>query len=81
MQEKHKWYAKNDKKQMIVQENDVTRCVNSEANDAADLNEDKSIDTEQGVKDGRQNFEVFVVLQEDERNIAALSSIEGSDEG
>ena len=33
-----------------MQEKDVTRCMNSEANDAADLNEDKSIDTEQGVK-------------------------------
>ena len=33
-----------------MQKNDITRCMISEANDAADLNEDKSIDMEQGVK-------------------------------
>ena len=33
-----------------MQEKDETRCMNSEANDAPDLNEDKSIDTEQEVK-------------------------------
>ena len=30
-------------------ENDATRCMNSEADDEADLNEDKSIDTEKEV--------------------------------
>lgn len=29
---------------------DATRCRNSEANDATNLNEDKSINTEEGVK-------------------------------
>ena len=33
-----------------MQEKDERRCMNIEANDAADLNEDKSIDTEQEVK-------------------------------
>ena len=31
-------------------EKDAIRCMNSEANDVANLNEDKSIDTEQEVK-------------------------------
>ena len=50
MQEEQKRYAKNDKRRADVQKKDVTRCMNSEANDASDLNVDKSIDTEQGVK-------------------------------
>lgn len=29
---------------------DVTTCMNSEANDVVDLNEDKSIETEQEIK-------------------------------
>ena len=45
MQEEQKQYTKNDKRRADVQEKDATRCMNSEANDAADLNEDKSIDT------------------------------------
>ena len=46
MQEEQKRYATNDKRRVDVQEKDETRCMNSEANDAADLNEEKSIDTE-----------------------------------
>jgi hypothetical protein len=33
-----------------MQEKDVTRCMNNEANDAVDFKVDKSIDTEQGVR-------------------------------
>ena len=45
--------SKNDtqrmiKKQVDVQEKDVTRCMSNEGNDAADLNDDKSIDMEHG---------------------------------
>ena len=50
MQKEQKQYAKNDKRQGDVQENDETKCMNSEANDAANLNEDKAIVTEQEVK-------------------------------
>ena len=50
MQEEQKRYAKNDKRRADVLEKDATRCINSEANDAADLNEDKLIDTKQEVK-------------------------------
>jgi hypothetical protein len=38
------------KKRADMHEKDVTRCMNSEAIDAAGLNEDKSMNTEQGVK-------------------------------
>ena len=50
MQEDQKQYATNDKRQANVQEKDDTRCMNSEANDVAHLNEDKAIVTEQEVK-------------------------------
>ena len=50
MQEEQKRYAKNDKRRADVNEKDETKCMNSEANDAVDLNEDKSIDTEHEVK-------------------------------
>ena len=50
MKEEHKQSTKNDKRRADVEDKDVTRCMNSKANDAADLNEDKSIDTEQNVK-------------------------------
>ena len=52
MQEEQKRYAKKDKRRGDVQEKEETRCMNSEANDAANLNEDKAIDTEQEVKMG-----------------------------
>ena len=43
MQEEHKQYTKNDKRRADVLEKDARRCMNSEANDADDLNEDKSM--------------------------------------
>ena len=50
MQEEQKQYAKNDKRQANMQEKDETKCMNNEANDTTDLNEDKSINTEQEIK-------------------------------
>ena len=43
-------YAKNDKRQADVLEKDATRSMNGEADDAIDLNKNKSIDTEEEVK-------------------------------
>ena len=50
MEEEHKRNAKNDKSRVDVLEKDVIRCMNDEADDAVDLNEEKSIDTEEEVK-------------------------------
>ena len=46
MQEEQKQYAKNDKRRANMLENDATRCMNSEADDACELNEEKSNDRE-----------------------------------
>lgn len=50
MEDRHEQYAKHYKRRVDVPEKDATRCINDEANDAADLNEDKLIDTEEGIK-------------------------------
>jgi hypothetical protein len=77
MQEVQKQYTKNKKRRANVQEKDVTRCMNSESNDAAELNVD--IDQHRvGGQGGRQIFEVIVVSREDETLITASSFIEGT---
>jgi hypothetical protein len=50
MHEEHKQYVKNEMKRADIHEKDVKRCVNSESNDAVDLNVDNPIDTKQGIK-------------------------------
>ena len=50
IQEEQKSYAKNDKRRANVLEKDATRCMNSETDDAGELNEENLKYIEQGIK-------------------------------
>ena len=62
-------------------EKNTTRSMKNEADDAVELNEEKSNDKKKKGQGGRQIFKIFVVLRENERIIVASSSFEKSNEG